>query len=163
MPYMDVCNMCTKDSKHSANHTYFHPAIYFTFTLWETFSDGVSKSIGPKRRVGSSVKQTKTSFLVSCLSNHHSPAEFVILDFPYTTKDLSRYNWTAILHYTSLRTRVSRLLRRRSVARCISSQWKWLVRPLRPGCAGGTNCTQCTYSCMHARRTEVLKWQVYRS
>ena len=89
--YTDVCNICTIDSIHSANHTYFHP-IYFTFTLWATFSEGASKSIGPKRRVESSCQRMKISFLVSCLSNHHFPASFVILGSPYTTNDLSRYN-----------------------------------------------------------------------
>ena len=76
---------------HSASHTYFHP-IYFTFNLWATFSEGASKSIGPKRRVESSCQRMKISFLVSCLSNHHFPASFVILGSPYTTNDLSRYN-----------------------------------------------------------------------
>ena len=114
-----------------------------------TFSEGASKSIGPKRRVESSCQRMKISFLVSCLSNHHFPASFVILGSPYTTNDLSRYNCNL-----TLRTAVPFTAATQFSARYYFQPMKLIDQALRPGCAGSTNCTLCVrmHTQLHARR-----------
>jgi len=60
-----------------ASYVLLH-GIIITFTLCATFSEGASRSIGPKRGVESPCHRMKISFLVSCLSNHH----FLVLSMP---------------------------------------------------------------------------------